>query len=110
MRSKSCSVTRDGDWTTAAGDDAFSGLDPAHPKPSIQAILFNYHLVDGDRIKVDAGTYTLLTSAARCLRRLAPGHRPQPARLYRREQQEVWFCGCKATADKPLCDGTHNTL
>ena len=24
--------------------------------------------------------------------------------------EEVWFCGCKATGDKPLCDGTHNTL
>ena len=26
------------------------------------------------------------------------------------KSEEVWFCGCKGTADKPLCDGTHNTL
>jgi CDGSH-type Zn-finger protein len=22
----------------------------------------------------------------------------------------VYFCGCKNTHDKPLCDGTHSTL
>ncbi|MDR3571758.1 MAG: CDGSH iron-sulfur domain-containing protein [Candidatus Pacebacteria bacterium] len=23
---------------------------------------------------------------------------------------EVWFCGCKHSADKPFCDGAHETL
>jgi CDGSH-type Zn-finger protein len=23
---------------------------------------------------------------------------------------QVWFCGCKATAKQPFCDGTHNKL
>ena len=24
--------------------------------------------------------------------------------------EEVWLCGCKQTAGKPFCDGTHNGL
>ncbi|MFI5378942.1 MAG: right-handed parallel beta-helix repeat-containing protein, partial [Tepidisphaerales bacterium] len=49
-----------GDFTTAAGDDANnSGLDPAHPKASIRAILQAYNLLPGDVIDVDAGNYTL---------------------------------------------------
>jgi CDGSH-type Zn-finger protein len=23
---------------------------------------------------------------------------------------EVWFCGCKATSNQPMCDGSHNSL
>jgi len=23
---------------------------------------------------------------------------------------KVWFCGCKQSGKKPLCDGTHKTL
>ena len=48
-----------GDFTTAAGNDANSGLDPAHPKASIRALLQAYNFVPGDAIDVDAGTYTL---------------------------------------------------
>ncbi|MGA2498772.1 MAG: right-handed parallel beta-helix repeat-containing protein, partial [Tepidisphaeraceae bacterium] len=49
-----------GDFTTAAGDDGInSGLDPAHPRASIRAILQAYDLLPGDVIDVDAGTYTL---------------------------------------------------
>ena len=48
-----------GDFTTAPGNDANSGLDPAHPKASIQALLEAYNLGAGDVIDVDQGTYTL---------------------------------------------------
>jgi len=48
-----------GDFTTAPGNDANSGLDPAHPKASIQAMLEAYNLGAGDVIEVDEGTYTL---------------------------------------------------
>ena len=51
-----------GDWTTAAGNDANSGLDPAHPKASIKAILSAYNLGSGDVIRVDAGSYALTTN------------------------------------------------
>jgi CDGSH-type Zn-finger protein len=26
------------------------------------------------------------------------------------ETKTAWFCGCKATANKPLCDGAHTKL
>ncbi len=26
------------------------------------------------------------------------------------ESKDVWFCGCKRTGTKQLCDGTHNKL
>jgi parallel beta-helix repeat protein len=57
-----------GIFTTAAGSDANSGLDPAHPKATIQALLAAYQLGEGDTIFVDQGTYNLssnivLTSA-----------------------------------------------
>ena len=51
-----------GDWTTAPGNDANSGLDPAQPKASIKAILAAYNLGAGDVIRVDAGTYALTTN------------------------------------------------
>ncbi|HMS26352.1 MAG TPA: CDGSH iron-sulfur domain-containing protein [Burkholderiaceae bacterium] len=25
-----------------------------------------------------------------------------------KESKTVYFCGCKATANQPLCDGSHN--
>jgi CDGSH-type Zn-finger protein len=27
-----------------------------------------------------------------------------------KESKTVWFCGCKATQNKPLCDGAHTKL
>ena len=27
-----------------------------------------------------------------------------------KEAEEVWFCGCKSSGKKPVCDGTHNSL
>ncbi|MFI5378326.1 MAG: right-handed parallel beta-helix repeat-containing protein, partial [Tepidisphaerales bacterium] len=48
-----------GDWTTAPGNDANSGLDPAHPKASIASVIANYNLGALDTIMVDAGTYNL---------------------------------------------------
>ena len=62
------STVQAGDWTTAPGNDANSGTDPAHPKASITGLLTAYALGTGDTIRVDEGTYNLnadivLTSA-----------------------------------------------
>jgi parallel beta-helix repeat protein len=51
-----------GDWTTAPGSDANSGLDAQDPKATLQALLAAYPLGSGDTILVDAGTYNLTTS------------------------------------------------
>ena len=51
-----------GDWTTAPGNDANDGLSPATPKASIRSVLEAYDLRPGDVIRVDAGTYNLLTN------------------------------------------------
>ena len=60
-----------GDFTTAPGNDVSnSGLDPAHPKASISAILQAYNLLPGDVIDVDAGTYTLSSNI------VIPANRP----------------------------------
>ncbi len=48
-----------GIFTTAGGSDANSGLDPAHPKATIQDLLDSYQLGSGDTIFVDVGTYNL---------------------------------------------------
>ncbi|MEQ1830459.1 MAG: PA14 domain-containing protein, partial [Pirellula sp.] len=48
-----------GDWTTVVGNDANNGLSPSTPKATIQAVLASYDLGPSDRIRVDAGTYTL---------------------------------------------------
>jgi hypothetical protein len=48
-----------GDWTTAPGDDANSGLDPAHPKATVGGVLSAYALGATDVIRVDAGNYLL---------------------------------------------------
>jgi autotransporter-associated beta strand protein/parallel beta-helix repeat protein len=51
------------DWTTAPGDDTNSGLDPAHPKASIAALLNAYPTLGaGATIWVDNGNYTLSTN------------------------------------------------
>ena len=48
------------DWTTAAGNDANSGLDPAHPKASIAAVLNAYPSLGANAtIWVDDGNYML---------------------------------------------------
>ncbi|HZL38153.1 MAG TPA: right-handed parallel beta-helix repeat-containing protein, partial [Tepidisphaeraceae bacterium] len=49
-------------YTTAIGNDANSGLDPAHPKASIRALLQAYTLGAGDTIYVDSGVYLLSTN------------------------------------------------
>jgi parallel beta-helix repeat protein len=46
-----------GDITTAPGNDLNSGLDPAHPKASIQSVLASYQLAPGQTIFVDLGNY-----------------------------------------------------
>ncbi|MFN7806599.1 MAG: right-handed parallel beta-helix repeat-containing protein, partial [Planctomycetaceae bacterium] len=45
--------------TTAAGDNANTGLAPNAPKASVAAILAAYDLGPGDIIRVDVGTYNL---------------------------------------------------
>jgi hypothetical protein len=54
--------TTGGEYTTAAGNDANSGLTPATPKASIQALLAAYTLGSGDTIYVDSGTYNLTST------------------------------------------------
>jgi len=49
----------DNEYTTASGDDHNSGLDPAHPKASLRAILEAYDIQDGDVIYVDTSTTDL---------------------------------------------------
>ncbi|HZZ44157.1 MAG TPA: right-handed parallel beta-helix repeat-containing protein [Tepidisphaeraceae bacterium] len=51
-----------GTFTTAAGSDSNSGLDPAHPKATLSAILNSYTLQPGNTIMVDQGTYNLSTN------------------------------------------------
>lgn len=43
----------------AAGSDAYDGLTPATPRPSIQAILDSYDLGPGDTVFIDTGEYSL---------------------------------------------------
>ncbi|MEP7157786.1 MAG: right-handed parallel beta-helix repeat-containing protein [Chloroflexota bacterium] len=56
------SVNATGDWTSAPGSDANDGLSAATPKASIRAVLEAYDLRPGDVIRVDSGTYGLLTN------------------------------------------------
>ncbi|MCA9061773.1 MAG: right-handed parallel beta-helix repeat-containing protein, partial [Planctomycetaceae bacterium] len=51
-------IVQVGDWTTAIGDDANDGLDPARPKASLGALLAAYDLGPDDVVFVDAGVYT----------------------------------------------------
>ncbi len=48
-----------GVFTTAGGSDTNSGLDPAHPKATIAAILAAYTIQPGNIIDVDQATYNL---------------------------------------------------
>ena len=56
------STVQSGDWTTQPGSDSNDGLSPATPKASVSAVLAAYHLVSGDVIRVDAGTYSVSTN------------------------------------------------
>jgi parallel beta-helix repeat protein len=49
----------DNEYTTAAGDDAHSGLTPDQPKASIRSVLEAFDLNAGDTILVDTGHYLL---------------------------------------------------
>ena len=51
-----------GQFTTAGGNDANSGLDAAHPKATIGAILNSYTMQPGNVIMVDQATYNLSTN------------------------------------------------
>ncbi len=51
-----------GVFTTAGGNDANSGLNPASPKATIGAILSSYTLEPGNIIMVDQATYNLSTN------------------------------------------------
>ncbi|MGQ9573803.1 MAG: Ig-like domain-containing protein [Thermoguttaceae bacterium] len=46
-------------WCRAPGDDAHSGLSPAAPKASLQAVLDSYEIQPGDIIRIDTGRYWL---------------------------------------------------
>ncbi len=50
-------------FTTAIGDNAASGKNPAHPMASLTALLSAYDLDPGDVVHVDAGTYNLVRNA-----------------------------------------------
>src|SRR3972149_2269958 len=53
----------DGDeYTTAVGDNANSGKDPAHPMASLSALVRAYDLDAGDVVYVDTGTYSVTTN------------------------------------------------
>jgi CDGSH-type Zn-finger protein len=33
-----------------------------------------------------------------------------PVEFTAEKSEKVWFCGCKHSANKPLCDGSHKKL
>ena len=33
-----------------------------------------------------------------------------PMQYDAKADRTIWFCGCKSTSNKPVCDGTHNDL
>jgi len=45
-------------YCTAPGDDANDGLTPATPKRTLQAVVSGYTLLAGNRVYIDAGTYS----------------------------------------------------
>ncbi len=49
-------------FCTAPGDDANTGLDPQHPKASIQAILDQHSVWPGETVYVDAGTHSITST------------------------------------------------
>ncbi|MHB8524455.1 MAG: right-handed parallel beta-helix repeat-containing protein [Limisphaerales bacterium] len=56
------SAVQAGDWTTAPGDNTFSGKDPAHPVASLFTLLNAYHFASGDVVHVDDGSYPVLNN------------------------------------------------
>ncbi len=52
----------DNEYTTAVGNAANTGLSPASPMASIQAVLNAYDLEPGDVIYVDTGSYSVTTN------------------------------------------------
>ena len=52
----------DNEYTTIAGDNAYSGKSPDRPMASLTALLAAYDLGPGDTIFVDSGVYSLLTN------------------------------------------------
>ena len=52
----------DNEFTTAAGSDVNTGLSPASPLASIQAVLNTFDLGPGDVIYVDTGSYSITTN------------------------------------------------
>jgi len=54
-------ATANDNWCTAAGDDANDGLTPGTPKATVQAVLSAYTLGPGDTVRIDTGTYDLVS-------------------------------------------------
>jgi parallel beta-helix repeat protein len=50
------------EWCLAAGDDASTGADPAHPKATVPGVLSAYTLMPGDTVRIDTGVYNLSTN------------------------------------------------
>ena len=51
------------------------------------------------------------SKSAAVLRRLAQGHGVLAGRVEGRDQAEqAWFCACKRTGNRPMCDGSHKKL
>jgi len=44
------------------------------------------------------------------LRRLAQVGWLDVTEIYAMETKQVWLCGCKSSANKPFCDGTHKRM
>jgi CDGSH-type Zn-finger protein len=37
------------------------------------------------------------------------GPKYRPIKYIAEETKDVWFCNCKQSSNRPLCDGTHKT-
>ena len=51
-----------------------------------------------------------IVEAAAVLRRLAQGDELHAGRVQAGASEKVWFCACKRSAKKPMCDGSHKRL
>ncbi len=49
-------------WCTVAGNDTNSGCQPSQPKASVQAVVDEYDLEDGDTVYIDTGHYLLVSN------------------------------------------------
>jgi CDGSH-type Zn-finger protein len=47
---------------------------------------------------------------AAVLRRLAQGSVFSPIEYKPEAAEEAWFCACKRSGNKPMCDGSHKKL